>query len=75
MCQNVKKMTNVKMSNIWTMEEVHKKSIGTMRFIDIDVNFDARYKGHQNWSKIQQKFYGHFEGFWWPSYVMSKLMS
>ena len=33
------------------MEEV-KKKIDTMRFIDIDVNFDVTYGGHQNWSKI-----------------------
>ena len=35
------------------MEEVHKKKeIDTMRFTHIYVNFDVRYKGAQNWSKI-----------------------
>ena len=29
-----------------------KKSIDTLRFTQIDVNFDVKYKGHQNWSKI-----------------------
>ena len=44
-------MSNVKKSNIWTMEEVHKKT-DIMRFTHIDVNFDIRYEGHQNWSKM-----------------------
>ena len=44
-------MSNLKESNIWTMEEVHKKNY-IMRFTDIDVNFDATYEGHQNCSKI-----------------------
>ena len=44
-----------------------------MRFTDIDVKFDVKYEGHQNCSKI---FSMHtFEGFWLPSYVISKLMS
>ena len=30
----------------------HKKNIDTVRFTHIDVNFDIKYKGHQNWSKI-----------------------
>ena len=42
-CQVVKKMSNVKKSNTWTMEEVHKKSIDIMRFTDIDINFDIIY--------------------------------
>ena len=29
-----------------------KKLIDIMRFTDIDINFDVKYKGHQNWSKI-----------------------
>ena len=45
-CQVVKKMSNVKKSNTWTMEEVHKKKIDTMRFTDIDINFDVTYDGH-----------------------------
>ena len=51
-CQVVKKMPNVKWSNIWTMEEVQKKKIDTMRFTDIEVNFDVRYEVHKNCPKI-----------------------
>ena len=29
-----------------------QKKIDLMRFTHIDVNFDVRYEGHQNWSKI-----------------------
>ena len=46
-CQVVKKMSNVKKSDTWTMEEVHKKKIDIMRFTDIDVNFDVTYDGDQ----------------------------
>ena len=35
------------------MEEIHKKNkIDTMRFTDIDINFDVTYEGHQNCPKI-----------------------
>ena len=46
--------SSAKKSNISTMEEVHtkKKYIHTMMFTHIDVNFDIKYEGHQNWSKI-----------------------
>ena len=44
-----------------------------MRFTHIDVNFDVKYEGHQNCWK--NTFYAHFEGFWSPSYVRSKLTS
>ena len=44
-------MSNVKKSNTWTMEEVHKKEIDIMRFTHIYVNFDVKYEGHQNCSK------------------------
>ena len=40
-------MSNVKISNILTMEEVHKK----MRFTHIDVNFDVTYDGNQKAAK------------------------
>ena len=50
MCQVVKKMSNVKKSNTWTMEEVQKK-IDIMRFTHIDVNFDVKYDGDQKPSK------------------------
>ena len=39
-------MSNVKKSNPWTMEEVHKKKIDTMGFTDIDVNFNITNDGH-----------------------------
>ena len=50
-----------------------KKLNHIMRFTHIDVSFDIKYKGHQKLFK--NTFYAHFEGFWSPSYVMSKLMS
>ena len=51
-CQVVKKMSNVKKSNTWTMEEVHKKKqIDIMRFTHSDVNFDVTYDGDQKSSK------------------------
>ena len=51
-CQIVKKMSNVKKSNSWTREEVHKRKIDTLRFTHIDINFDIIYEGHKNRSKI-----------------------
>ena len=51
-CQVVKKMSNVKKSNAWTMEEVQKKKkLDIMRFTHIDVNFDVTYDGDQKLSK------------------------
>ena len=49
-----KKMSNVKKSNMWTMEELHTHQKGNcqMRFTYIDVNFDVTYEGCQNKSKI-----------------------
>ena len=44
-------MLNVKKSNTWTMEEVHKKKIDIMRFTDIDISFDITYNGDQKPSK------------------------
>ena len=47
-CQVVKKMSNVKKSNTWTMEEVQKKKkIDIMRFTHTNVNFDVTYDGGQ----------------------------
>ena len=43
-------MSNVKKSNTWTMEEVHKK-FDIMRFTHIDVNFDITYDGDQKYPK------------------------
>ena len=60
-CQDVKKMSNcqknvekdVKCQKVTqTMEEVHKKLIHIVMFTHIDVNFDVKYEGHQNCSKI-----------------------
>ena len=68
-----KKMSNVKNSNTWTIEEVHKKNY-IMRFTDIDINFDIKYEHHQNWSKyilctfwgflVTARELGHI---WYPS--------
>ena len=44
-----------------------------MQFTDIDVKFDIKYEGHQK--LLKNTFYAHFEDFWLPSYVISKLMS
>ena len=73
-CQNVKK------SNTQTMEEVHeKKWIHIMRFTHIDVNFDVKYKGHQNCSKTLFMYilrvFGHHH-MWhqnWHQYVWTSL--
>ena len=50
----VKKMSNVKKSNIWTMRRFtkkKKKKIGIMRFTHIDINYDVKYEDYQNCSK------------------------
>ena len=44
-----------------------------MMFTHIDVNFYIKYEGHQN--LVKNTFYGYFEVFWSPSYLMSKLTS
>ena len=45
-------MSNVKLLNTWTMEEVHKKrEIDIMRFTHIYINFDVAYDAHQELSK------------------------
>ena len=44
-------MSNSQTSGLWRKFR-KKKKIDIMRFTDIDVNFDVRYEGHQNWSKI-----------------------
>ena len=57
-CEVVKKMSNVKKSNTWTMEEFHKKKkIDIMRFTHIDVNFDVTYDGDQKPSKCAKKVF------------------
>ena len=65
MCQNIKKMSScqkdVKLSKRCQMSKNEtprlwrrftKKLNDTMRFTDIDINFDVRYEGHQNCPKI-----------------------
>ena len=65
MCQNIKKMSScqkdVKLSKRCQMSKMkhldygggsQKYLIDTMRFTDIDINFDVRYEGHQNCPKI-----------------------
>ena len=52
-CQVVKKMSNVKKSKHLDYGGGSQKNlIDTMRFTDIDINFDVRYEGHQNCPKI-----------------------
>ena len=50
-CQIVKKMSNVKKSNIYRLcRRFTKKLIDIIRFTHIDVSFDIKYEGHPNWS-------------------------
>ena len=72
-CQVVKKMSNVKKSNTWTMEEVHKK---------INWHNEVHTYWRQFWRHIwwwpktlKMCIESVFEQFWWPSYLMSKLTS
>ena len=61
-CQKSK--TDVKMSKICQLSKI--------KYLYIDVNLMS----HMKVIKIgQNTFYGHFEGFWWPSYVTSKSTS
>ena len=71
-CQVVKKMSNVKKSNTWTMEEVHKKMS----------LHEAHTYWYQFWCHIwwlpktlKMCIESVFEPFWWPSYLTSKLTS
>ena len=72
-CQNVKKMSNVKKSNTQTIGEVHKKK---------NWHNEVNTYWCQFWCQIwrspklfKNTFHAHFESFWSPSYVMSKLTS
>ena len=71
--QVVKKMSNVKKSNTWTMEEVHKR---------INWHNEVHTYWRQFWRHIwwwpktlKMCIESVFEQFWWPSYLMSKLTS
>ena len=72
-CQVVKKMSNVKKLNMWTMREVHKK---------VNWHNEVCTYWHQFLCQIwrspklfKNTFFAHLEGFWSPSYVISKLTS
>ena len=55
-------MSNVKKSNTWTMEEVHKKKkFDIMRLTHIDINFDVTYDADQ---KPKMCIESVFEQFW-----------
>ena len=71
--QVVKKMSNVKKSNTWTMEEVHKK---------INWHNEVHRYWRQFWRHIwwwpktlKMCIESVFEQFWWPLNLMSKLTS
>ena len=40
------------MSKVYHMDYGEVKKIEIMWFTHIDINFDVKYEGHQNWSKI-----------------------
>ena len=65
-CQMSKSQTH----GLW--RRFTKKKIDIMRFTHIDVNFDVTWW----WPKtLKMCIESVFEQFWWPSYLMSKLMS
>ena len=66
-------MSNLKKSNTWTMEEVHKKNYW---------HYEVDTYWHQFWCHIwwwpktlKLCIESVSEQFWWPSYLTSKLMS
>ena len=71
--QVVKKMSNIKKSNISTMEEVHTKNKFTQWCSHILMSI--LMSNIKVTKLVKNTFYLHFEGFWWSWYVMSKLMS
>ena len=72
-CQVVKKMSNIKKSNTWTMEEVHKK----INWHNEVHRYWCQFWRHKWWSLKTLKMFieSIFGQFWWPSYLMSKLTS
>ena len=61
-CQIVMKKSNVKKSNSWTKDDVHKKTkLDTMRFTHNDVNFDVTYD--KSSKLVKNISYEHFEDF------------
>ena len=88
-CQNVKKMSNcqkdVKLSKRCQVDKCQKSQISGLwrRFTKI-INWHNKVYRYwcQVWCQIwrspklfRNTFYAHFEGFWLPSYVISKLIS
>ena len=79
LCQNVKrwqvvkKISNVKKSNNWTMEEVHKK----INWHNEVHRYWCQFWCHIWWSLKSLKMFieSIFDQFWWTSYVTSKLTS
>ena len=43
--------SGVKNSNSWTIEETHKKELNKIRFRHNEVNFEATFDDHLNYSK------------------------
>ena len=72
-CQVVKKMSNLKKSNTWTMEEVHKK-INSHNAVH---TYWCQFWHHIWWwpKTLKMCIESAFEQFWWPSYLTSKLTS
>ena len=72
-CQVVKKMSNVKKSNTWTMEEVHKK----INWHNEVHTYWSQFWCHIWWwpKTLKMIIESVFEQFWWPSYLTSKLTS
>ena len=71
-CKVVKKMSNLKKSNTWTMEEVHKK----MNSHEVHTYWYQFWHHIWWWPKtLKICIESVFEQFWWPSYSTSKLTS
>ena len=70
----VKKMSNVKKSNTWAVEEVHKKKINWHNEVH---RYWCQFWHHIWWwpKTLKMHIGSIFDQFWWPSYLTSKLMS
>ena len=72
-CQVVKKMSNVKESSTWTMEEVHKKKNWHN---EVHTYWCQFWRHIWWWTEILKMcIESVFDQFWWPSYLTSKLTS
>ena len=85
-CQNVKKMSkcqkDVQMSKRCQMSKSQIHRLRRRFTKKINWHNEVHTYWHQFWCQIWRSpklfnntFYAHFEGFWWPSYVTSKLTS